>query len=138
MIRKEEIRKLENGFFKHNHYHVEKIKEKEIVLKADITDTSNNPYGFTHGGFIFGLGDTLMGILAYRSGKKAVTLDANISYLKPGTGKYLIAKGQIIKEGSNICFTKSDIYNDQKELVATLTGTYYYIEKKGKMTENDR
>ena len=127
----------EHGFFHHNNYHVESIEKNEIVLKVDLTEDSTNPYGVAHGGIIFGLGDTAMGLIAVQKGLKAVTLDSNISYLKPGVGKYLYAKAEKVREGETIYFAKSNIYNEKKELVATLTGTYYYIEKRGK-DENDR
>lgn len=120
----------EEGFFSHNNYHIINKNEKELTIKADLTKTANNPYGFAHGGFIFGLSDTIMGMLAAHNGRKAITLESNISYLKQGTGKYLLAKGEIIKEGSNICFLKSNIYNDNEDLVATSTSTYYYIDGK--------
>lgn len=131
MDREKILDKLENkGFFHHNNYHIINRDEKELTIKVDLTEVANNPYDFAHGGLIFGLTDTIMGMLAATTGKKAVTINANISYLKPGEGSYLIAKGEILKNGSNICFLKSDVYNDQNELVATATGTYYYLEEK--------
>ena len=132
------LKKLEQeeGFFSHNNYHIVSITKDDITIRADITQSALNPYGHAHGGFIFGLSDTLMGMLASHTGRQAVTLESNISYLQPGTGKYLIAKGKIIKEGKNICFLQSEIYNDQKKLIATSTATYYYINIR-KKEEND-
>ncbi len=53
-----------NGFIKNNHYQLEEIKEDKVVVTAIITEEAKNPYGILHGGFIFGLGDTAMGIAA--------------------------------------------------------------------------
>ena len=116
------------GLFKHNNYHVIEAIENEVIIRADITENSMNPYGMAHGGFIFGLGDTLMGMLAATVNKKALTLNANISYLAPGTGKYLIAKGEIVKKGKTISLVRANIYNDQKKLISTMESTYYYFE----------
>ena len=124
-----ELEKKE-GFFKHNNYHIDKITDNNIILKADINANSMNPYGGVHGGFIFGLSDTVMGILAAHNGRIAVTVDTNISYIKPGNGKYITAKAEIIREGENICFLKSNIYNDKKDLVAIMEATYYYIDER--------
>ena len=123
------LEEMENkeGFFHNNDYHIIKNEKEDIVIKVNITPNSLNPYGSAHGGLIFGLGDTVMGIIAYKTGKKAVTLDANINYLKPGLGKYLIGKGKLVKKGKNTCFIRSDIYNDKNDLIATMSGTYYYI-----------
>lgn len=118
----------EDGFIKHNNYHIHSINEKEIIIRADLTKNSNNPYGFAHGGLIFGLTDTVMGMLAAINGRQAVTIDSNISYLQPGSGKYLLAKAEVIKDGKKICFLSSKVYNDKEELIATATSTYYYVK----------
>lgn len=117
-----------DGFFKHNNYHVVEANENEVIIRANLTENSMNPYGMAHGGFIFGLGDTVMGMLAATIDKKALTLNANISYLAPGTGKYLIAKGEIVKKGKTISLLRANIYNDQKKLISTMESTYYYFD----------
>jgi len=120
---------MENGagFFKHNNFHVEKAAEDECIIRADLTENSMNPYGMAHGGLTFGLGDVAMGMLARATGKAAVTLSANINYLKPGTGKFLVAKAEMIKNGKTTCVLRANIYNDKEELVAVMDSNYYYI-----------
>ena len=127
---KELIEQLETkeSFSKHNNYHIEKWNKKETIIRADLTPTALNPYGNAHGGFIFGLGDMVMGLMAASIGKMPVTVDANINYLKPGVGEYLIASAKLIKAGKKIAFLSTDIYNDKKELVATMTGNYFYLD----------
>ena len=131
MINLEEIEKLfdKPGFYRHNGFHVVDIALGEsAILKADITEESLNPYGIVHGGLIFGLGDTAMGIVAKSTGRSAVTLSSNISYLKPSTGEYLIAKASMIKNGKTTCFLRCDFYDEKDQLTATMDGSYYYID----------
>ena len=61
------LEEMENkeGFFHNNDYHIIKNEKEDIVIKVNITPNSLNPYGSAHGGLIFGLGDTVMGIIAY-------------------------------------------------------------------------
>lgn len=118
----------ENGFFKNNNFHVVKATQEECIIRADLTDNSMNPYGIAHGGLIFGLGDVVMGMLARATGVPAVTLSANISYLKPGTGKFLLGKSEMIKAGKNTCVLRANIYNDQEELIATMDSNYFYLK----------
>ena len=118
----------EEGFFKNNDYHVVEATEENIILRADLSQKSMNPYDMAHGGLIFGLGDTVMGMVAASSGQRALTLSANISYLLPGVGKYLIAKGSFIRKGKTTCVVSANIYNDKEKLIATMTSTYYYID----------
>ena len=127
---KEQLKAIEksSGFIKLNKYHVLEIaKGEKTVMEADITEDSLNPFNFAHGGFIFGLGDTAMGVVARTTGRNAVTLSSNITYLKPSTGKYLIAKAEMIKNGKTTCYLRTNIYNDKDILVATMDANYYYI-----------
>lgn len=117
----------ENGFFKHNNFHIVEANEKECVIRAELTENSMNPYSIAHGGLTFGLGDVAMGVLARSTGKPAVTLNANINYLKPGTGKYLLAKAEIVKVGKATCVLRANIFNDKEELVATMDSNYFYL-----------
>ena len=118
-----------SGFIGNNHYELlELVEEKNAVLKANITKKALNPYGIAHGGFVFGLGDTAMGVVARSTGRSAVTLTANISYLKPSVGSHLIAKAEMIKNGKTACFLRCNIYNEKDVLVATMDSNYYYID----------
>ncbi len=119
---------FESGFIKNNHYTIESHDEEKVVIKAELTESSLNPYGIAHGGFIFGLGDTVMGLAVYLSKQKAVTVSANIAYLKAAKGKFLKAEGKVTKAGNKICFTEANIYNENNELVATMTGNYYVLD----------
>lgn len=117
----------EEGFIKQNGYKLLKEDEK-VKLKVELTKSTLNPYGIAHGGLIFGLGDTIMGIVARNTKKQnCVTINSNIDFLKPGKGKYLIAEAKPVKVGDTICVLKTKIYNDNGELIATMSGTYYYI-----------
>ncbi|MBQ6134984.1 MAG: PaaI family thioesterase [Bacilli bacterium] len=119
----------ENGFFLHNHYQVEKIDEEEVILKAELKEEAMNPYEMAHGAFLFGLGDTAMGILVAKTGRKGVTLNSDINFLKPGRGAYVEAKSKIIKNGKKTAFAEAKIYDEEESLVAVMTANYYYIEE---------
>ena len=112
---------------KHNNIEIIDVEDNKATLKAILTESSLNPYKIAHGGLIFGLGDTAMGVVAKLTGKNAVTLSSNISYLKPATGSYLIAKAEMIKNGKTTCFLQANIYNEKNDLVATMDANYFYI-----------
>lgn len=118
-----------SGFIKHNNFSLIDIDKEnlKVTLKADLNENSLNTYGIAHGGLIFGLGDTAMGVTAKLTGKNAVTLSSNITYLKPAKGAYLIAKSEIIKNGKNTCYLRCNIYDEKEVLVSTMDGNYFYI-----------
>ncbi len=119
----------DHGFYKHNNFKLVDYKDNEFVeLKAELNDNSMNPYGFAHGGLIFGLGDNAMGMLAATTGRPAVTLNANITYLRPISGKYMIARATMIKNGKSTAYLKAEIYNDENKLSAVMDSNYFYVE----------
>lgn len=117
----------QNGFLKHNDIIILESNEKTSKVKMNICENSLNPYGIVHGGLIFSMGDTVMGITIRSTGRDAVTLDGTINYLKPGKGKYLIATSEVIKVGKTTSVLKANIYNDKEELIAVISATYYFI-----------
>lgn len=129
MTEQEELEKsFQKGFIHHNHFEVVEIeKGHKAVIKVSLTEKSLNPYGFAHGGLIFGLGDTAMGLAARSTGRNAVTLSANISYLKPSMGKKLVAVAEIIKSGKTTCYLRCDFFDEKKSLTATMDANYYFV-----------
>lgn len=130
-MKKEDVEKAfaNPGFINNNYYHIEDIKDDKIILTAAITETAKNPYNIPHGGFIFGLGDTAMGLATRTTGKQAVTLNSNITFLRPAQGNVLKAKAYIVKNGKTTAYTKADIYDSEDRLIASMDANYYYIDE---------
>ena len=130
MNKEEAIRKLieEDGFFKHNNYEVVEATEEACTLKAKVTKNSLNPYGIAHGGFIFGLGDTVLGMASSVHGRPAVTLNSTINFLRPAKTEYIIAKAELVKEGKTTSYLQAKIYDDKDKLIASMDANYYYID----------
>ena len=130
MRKTKEMKELENqpGFMNHNKITIEDIQGDTVTLIATITEESLNPYGFVHGGLLFGLADQAMGISAKLTGRLAVTSTANITYIKPAKGKTIKAVSEVIKGGKTMVHLQTKIYNEQEELVAIANGSYFYIE----------
>ncbi len=117
------------GFIKNNNYKIINLTDEECILDGIITETSMNPYGMAHGGYIFGLADTASGILAATLGP-AVTIDSSIYYLKPLKTDSVRAISTFDKKGKNISIFSVKVYDSNNVLVATATNTYFYINKK--------
>ena len=132
MNKEEILKKLveEEGFFKNNNYEIVEAKENSCILKANITKKALNPYGIPHGGFIFGLGDNVMGMVASSKGRPAVTQNSTINYLRPAATEYIIAKGEMIKEGKKTAYIQAKIYDANETLIAVMDANYFYIDKK--------
>lgn len=115
-----------NDFINYNNMDIIN-EDNDIKVKVMITNKALNPFNIVHGGLIFSIGDTAMGVKCRSLGRNAVTLNASINFISPGTGKYLIATSKIIKNGSRTCVLECEIKNDEDKLVAIMNGTYFYI-----------
>jgi len=119
----------DKGFIKTNNYKVLKVKENYCELEGKLTETSLNPFGIAHGGFIFGLADTAAGIAAMTDGRKAVTINSTIEYFNVGKGSTLKAIAKCLKSGKNISNFEVYIYDDNEKLIAKSNINYYYLNK---------
>lgn len=106
---------------------IDSVSKNEVKAHIDITKRSLNPWGMVHGGLIFGIADEVIGMLCYMNGYKAVTIDANINYLKPCRGN-IKAVSQIIKMGRTVSVLEAKIYNEKDELAAIATMNYFNID----------
>lgn len=71
-----------------------------VKLTTTVSQTALNYYGAAHGGYLFTLADQTAGLVTLSLGKTAVTLQANINYLRPGQlGDQLLVTGQISHDG---------------------------------------
>lgn len=116
------------GFIKHNNMHVEELNDKQCKMSIELTEVSLNPNQTAHGGLIFGLADTTMGLLARTTGRSVVTINSQIDYLKPCKGSKIICIAEILKVGKTTAVYRSNIYTEENILAATVTGTYFFID----------
>jgi len=119
--------KLNDGFVSNNNYKLVDIDENYCELEGIITETSLNPYGIAHGGYIFGLDDTAAGIAARAKGRNAVTVSSSISYIRMAKGNKIIAIAKCLKEGKNISNYEVEILDEDNKIIAKVLIEYYYI-----------
>ena len=117
----------DTGFIHNNNFEVIDVDDNYAVMEAKITEESKNLYGIVHGGFLFGLADSVCGLACLSTGRNAVTVDASINYLHAAKGSKLRAEASAIKIGNNISTYEEKIYDDKGVLVAISTVNYYYI-----------
>ena len=120
----------DNGFVKEHGFKIMELTNEYCLMKYEIKQSGLNPYGIVHGGIMLGLADNCAGALAFMSGNTPLTTSSNINYLNKATGKELIAKATILKEGNKIGYYNVDIYDDNKVLVASASVNMYFSSNK--------
>ena len=116
------------GFIKHNNYKVEEVTNEYCKMSVELTENTINPNGTAHGGLIFGLADTTMGVLARTTGRNIVTINAQIDYLKPGKGNKITCIAEPLKVGKTTAVYRANIYNEEETLISTVTGTFFFLD----------
>ncbi|HAB67097.1 MAG TPA: hypothetical protein DCE23_06995 [Firmicutes bacterium] len=117
-----------DGFIKYNNMHIEELKDNYAKMYVDITKDSLNPSNIAHGGLIFGLADSVMGMAARTNNHNVVTINSSIEYLKPGKGSRLTAETEVLKVGKTTAVYRANIYTDKNVLCAIATATYFFID----------
>ena len=87
-----------------------------------------NVHNMVHGGVLFSLADSTAGASCVSFGKKVVTLNSSINYIKPmGVGK-IIAKGEVVHKGNKTMVSNVNVYDSStNSLLCTGTFTFFVI-----------
>ena len=107
---------------------VDKGMAKLSMLASKVKHS--NLLGVTHGGAIMSLADTAMGAACITNGKKTVTLDMNMNYLKAIKPETLVyAKAEVLHNGSRTLVVEADVFDEAGILYAKGRGTFFVVEK---------
>ncbi|MCI2256443.1 PaaI family thioesterase [Domibacillus sp. PGB-M46] len=114
------------------------LKIKEIYsssgtaeVKIDLFPDLFNFSGNVHGGVLASLIDISIGS-AVRStlqeNQRSSTVELKINYIKPANGLFLLAKSSVSHRGTTLVVGTSEIFNDQNQVVAIGTATFFIKE----------
>lgn len=124
-----DFRNNSDGFTMVNGIKITKVSEGYAEGKIEITNNHLNISKGIHGGCIFSLADSVAGCAVWSRGHKATTSNSNINFLRPTFGvKTLIAKANEIKYGKNLLVYDVDIEDENSNLIAKATVTYFNLK----------
>ena len=102
------------------------VEPGKCVLKMQVKKEMLNGFGILHGGVTFSLADSAFAFASNSRGKKAYSIDNNISYLtKVHEGDELTAKAEEISSSEKIGIYNVTILNKEQQIVAVFKGTVY-------------
>lgn len=99
------------------------IEKAYIEAELQMGEQHLQQAGFTHGGVTATLCDLVTGFAAFSLvalGEAVVTADLKVSYLNPGDGDRLIAKGWVIKPGQMLHFCEGEVWIDKKGVLTQI------------------
>lgn len=102
---------------------IDEVSEHGARCSMPITPRHLNAGGVAQGGAIATLCDFVFAVAANAHGILTVSLNASVSFLKPGTGDRLYAEAREVSVGRTTCVYTAEVYNDAHQLVAAATVT---------------
>ncbi|MVX66673.1 hotdog fold thioesterase [Clostridium chromiireducens] len=107
---------------------IDEISEGKVKYKTKIIDKHCNIYGYVHGGTLASIADVVMGVSCVTLGKRIVTTDLSISYIKNvREGNIITAVGEVISDGNNIMRAVCKIFDESQELLVQAQASYFVI-----------
>lgn len=94
-----------------------------VVLSLSVRDDMVNPGGICHGGVLFLLGDTALGLAVSKAGRLVVTTSATITYVSPArVGDTLHAHARPIHDSGRSGVVDVEIRTSAGPLIALVRG----------------
>ncbi|MEJ2501069.1 MAG: PaaI family thioesterase [Campylobacterales bacterium] len=118
-------------FLEHTGAELNFAEEGKAELELNVQPYHLQHLGFVHGGVISTLMDNTGWYAAVSNldeGYTAVTMEIKINYLKPASGKHLVASANVKRQGRKTSFVLIELH-DEGKLVAFATGTYAVLEE---------
>lgn len=102
-----------NHFMHYLGLKITSVNAAEVEAELDLQPHHLQQINFVHGGVTATVADIVAGFAAFtlvKKGQGVVTADLKISYLNPGVGKKLKARGTVLKAGNMLHFCESEIW----------------------------
>jgi uncharacterized protein (TIGR00369 family) len=122
-----------NRFMHYLGFKITKIEAGLVEGELDLVKHHMQQADFLHGGVTSTVADIVAGFAAFtlvKQSQNLVTVDLRVSYLNPGLGNKLFAKGFVIKAGQKLIFSEAEVWmeqHDKKVLIAKASGTFAVI-----------
>ncbi len=131
-MKPEEIMEILNNddrFCKYNGMRLETIRPGYAEAVLDITPEKLNGLGSVQGGAMFTLADLAFAGASNAYGIRCVASNANVAYVRPGTGRQLRAVATEISRGRRTGVYQVQVFNDQKKVVAHAVITGFILDE---------
>jgi uncharacterized protein (TIGR00369 family) len=93
-------------------------------VSFDLKDFMFNPQGSLHGGVIAFVLDISMGHLLREKSGAGTTLEMKVQYIRAAKAGRLTATGRFLRRGRSISYLKSELVDENGDLVAHATSTW--------------
>ena len=101
----------------------------ECRVSLEVKDFMLNPQGGLHGGVVAFVLDISMGHLLWKTRGAGATLEIKVQYAKPAKAGRVTATGRFLRRGRTVSFLRSELVDENGELIAFATSTWMSLKK---------
>ena len=107
------------------------VEPGNAILSMPIDPAKHtNLYNVAHGGALASLADTAMGVACASLGRRVVTLELNLNFIKaPDSGTVIRACGRVLHNGGHTLVVECDVLGEKEVLLGKARGTFYVVGK---------
>ena len=127
ILEKVRERSLANPFPRYNHIEVTVLERDHVEVAVDLRPDSMNYAGAVHGGLFFTMADFCAATTARTDGRKYVTLDAEVHYLKNVTEGRIRAESRLVHRGRTSVLVDVDVRSEEEKLLFTARVTMFCV-----------
>ncbi|HAJ99569.1 MAG TPA: thioesterase [Bacteroidales bacterium] len=110
-------------------------KDGFVAARMPIDQRTLQPAGILHGGSSLALAETIggLGSMLLVNHEEFVVRGSHISanHVRPGVGKWVIAKANLIHRGKNTHLWDIEIFDEQNQLISSCRLTNFILPKNG-------
>jgi acyl-CoA thioesterase len=106
----------------------------EVTVELQASSEHLNLQGLIHGGLLATLADIAMGLSVRTSvepGRRHVTIEMSIRFLRPGKPGKIKAQGHALRVGRQVAFAEAQVTGENGRVLATAQGTYSVTGSEG-------
>jgi uncharacterized protein (TIGR00369 family) len=108
--------------------HIVRLEPGLATIQWDAKSIFMNRYGAIHGGALAGLVDVVGAIATLSLGKRVVTTDLSVSFLKMGTLETTIrAEAHVFHRGRSIMRTSVQFFNEHDQLMVQAQLSFFVL-----------
>ena len=116
-----------NAFAIYNGITVRQLELGKAEAQLTVGDNHRNPHGKLHGGAYYTLSDCAAGAACRTDGRKYVTLDGMIHFIRAAEHGVVIASAEVIHRGRTTSLVQIEIKGEEGTLYATGDFTFFCI-----------
>lgn len=108
-------------------------EQDACVVEFDVEDYMFNPQGSLHGGILTFVMDISMGHLLNHVCGPGATLEIKTQFVRAVRSGRVRVKGKFLKKGREVCFLRSEAFDNQQKLIAFATSTWKILPEQNQI-----